>query len=169
MVASKLITKTGYNAGTYEVFVSDEDAHLLERSWSIEAHCSTCYAVGYLSRQNGKQRFIRMHRVILSDMVGRPLEKSEETDHIDGNGLNNCRDNLRLATHSQNNMNKRIRSDNTSGYKGVTYDKRKKKYFARIYKDGKVKYLGYFKTPEEAYEVRVKELAKYHGEFARPD
>lgn len=89
-----------------------------------------------------------------------------DIDHIDMNRGNNRFNNIRKATSSQNKFNTTIRSDNTSGYKGVSL--MKGKYWrARIYVEGKEHVIGYFKTSEEAHESYAKALAQYHKEFGR--
>lgn len=105
-----------------------------------------------------------MHRLILG------LEKGEvrEVDHVrTGETLNNQRSNLRLATRSQNNANRRIRSDNTSGYKGVSWNDKRKLWYSQIMKDGKAYPLGHFWTPQEAHAVYCRAAAEMFGEFAR--
>ena len=72
-------------------------------------------------------------------------------DHINGNPLDNRRENLRpLPSNKENIWNSKKRVTNTSGYKGVTYDKRKRKYMAQIKKDRKHRFLGYFDDPRDA-------------------
>ena len=88
-------------------------------------------------------------------------------DHIDGNGLNNKWSNLRDTTISQNSMNQKVRSDSTSGIKGVSYDKSRDVWYAYIDVDGKRKHLGRHETLEEAAAVRKMAEIKYHGEYAR--
>ena len=75
-------------------------------------------------------------------------------DHIDRNKLNNKIENLREATKSENNINAGLRKINTSGYKGVHYQN--KKWVARVKRNNKEYYIGYFNTPEEAHQARVK-------------
>ena len=89
-----------------------------------------------------------------------------EIDHIDGNRLNNQRSNLRLATSSQNKMNRGPRKDNKSGYKGVSWHKQRDKWTSRIMANGKYLSLGLFDNIFEA--VRAYNLAakKHHKEFA---
>lgn len=90
----------------------------------------------------------------------------EIIDHIDGNSLNNRIENLRAATQSQNLCNRGKPKSNTSGYKGVYFDKTKNKWRAEIQKHGEVHRLGYFNAAEEAgaaYNTAAKEL---HGEFS---
>ena len=74
-----------------------------------------------------------------------------DIDHRDGNTLNNQRDNLRIATRTQNNANAKTPKDNRSGYKGVSFDKARGKYQAQCRVNGKKKHLGYFTTSQEAY------------------
>lgn|SRR4051812_40385439 len=88
-------------------------------------------------------------------------------DHIDGDPLNNRISNLRAATHSQNMMNRRIHSTNASGYKGVKWDEKEKRWEARIRANGVVFKLGRFKTAEAASAAYQNASIKHHGEFAR--
>jgi hypothetical protein len=87
--------------------------------------------------------------------------------HKDGNGLN-CQDgNLRVCTSSQNGMNRGKQSDNTSGYKGVTWDKSKGKWQASIKVNQKTIFLGRFNNVIEAAKAYDEGAKKYHGAFAR--
>lgn len=86
-------------------------------------------------------------------------------DHIDGNKSNNSLDNLRECTYSENFYNSNRRKDNSSGYKGVSMDKRSNKYRAYINVAGKQKGLGYYNTAEEAGEAYQKAAKELHGEF----
>lgn len=117
-----------------------------------------------LQKDNQKWREL-LHRMVMGRMEGRKLESYEQVDHIDGNGLNNQRSNLRIATSSQNKDNTSIRADNTSGYKGVAYNARARKYFSYVNHNGKRHYLGYFSTAREAWDARCKKAAELHGEF----
>ena len=88
-------------------------------------------------------------------------------DHIDGNKLNNKIDNLRETDKCKNNYNAQKRKDNTSGFKGVSFNKRTGKWYGYIMHHRKHIHLGTFKTPEEA-NVAVCEARKhYHGDHAR--
>lgn len=75
--------------------------------------------------------------------------------------------NLREATYSQNNQNMTIRSDNTSGVKGVGWNKRQGKWHARVKVNGQLFHCGYFDSLEEAQQARNAKAALVHGEFAR--
>lgn len=90
-------------------------------------------------------------------------------DHIDGNGLNNQKENLRFCTKKQNSANRKKNKNNFLKYKGVTYDKRlkTKPFYAKIVINGKNKNLGNFATQEEAARRYNEEAIKIHGKFAR--
>lgn len=90
----------------------------------------------------------------------------EEVDHIDNDPTNNWVDNLRPCTRSQNQSNKRLQSNNTSGIKGVGWCKRRRKWFARISKDKRRYTLGFFTSIEEASVVLSAARTEMHGEFA---
>ena len=87
-------------------------------------------------------------------------------DHIDGNGLNCQKDNLRICTHSQNQHNSGIRRNNTSGYIGVSWSKREEKWIAQITVNGKVKRIGAFDDVIEAAKAYDEEALSKRGEFA---
>ena len=92
-----------------------------------------------------------------------------QVDHVDGNGLNNCRSNLRLCTHRENRLNQKHRADSKNRYKGVTFhpDKPFKKWQAIIRIDGKRHSLRYHLTEEEAALAYNRAAVIHHGEFAR--
>jgi hypothetical protein len=75
--------------------------------------------------------------------------------------------NLRSATRQQNNANRSIASNNTTGFKGVCFDKNRNKYQATIMVDGKTRYLGRFDKPEQAHAAYCGAAEKFFGEFAR--
>jgi hypothetical protein len=90
-----------------------------------------------------------------------------EVDHIDGDGLNNTRSNLRVVTKTQNMQNRRINKNNTSGHKGVAWDKESQKWMAYISSHGVRRNLGRFETPEQAAAAYLKGSLELHGEFGR--
>jgi hypothetical protein len=90
-----------------------------------------------------------------------------DIDHIDGNGQNNKIENLRVATRSQNCMNTKMRSNNKSGYKGVSWSEYKKKFVATIKVENKIKRLGVFDDAKLAHEAYKQAAAKHFCEFAR--
>jgi hypothetical protein len=88
-------------------------------------------------------------------------------DHINGNTLDNRQENLRVCTITQNSKNQRKKKNNTSGYKGVVWDRKKAKWLSNITVNYKYIFLGYYDTPEKAYEAYVTASKKYHGDFGR--
>jgi hypothetical protein len=115
----------------------------------------------YVGCNKGHQRFHRMHRLIMG-----ATDPKIFVDHIDHNGFNNQKSNLRLCTNSQNCMNKIKNPNSTSKYKGVSLNKESKKWAAHITKDYKNYYIGLFDNEigaALAYNKKAKEL---HGEFA---
>jgi hypothetical protein len=93
-------------------------------------------------------------------------------DHADGDRANNRWNNLRQANKSQNGANSRRYASNTSGFKGVSRKRpsrhwRAPKWLAQISVNGKVIYLGYFDTPEDAHDAYIAAAKKYFGDFAR--
>lgn len=103
--------------------VDDDDFDNLSRfKWCVVNPSPTrWYAV-----RRDKKKFIYMHHVLL------PKQDGLITDHIDGNGLNNQRQNLRRATPFENRINSRKRSNNTSGFIGVSWDAENKKWYVCI-------------------------------------
>ena len=102
-----------------------------------------------------------MHREIMN-----VLNDSREIDHKDGNGLNNQRSNLRIATRSQNAMNIGTKSDNTSGYKGVSWRIDHKKWQVQIKVNGKTIHFGYYNNKVVVVKVYNEATIKYHKKFA---
>ena len=88
-------------------------------------------------------------------------------DHINGNRLDNRIENLRLCTPQQNQWNRSKSVKNTSGFKGVSYEKKNKKWRARIKIDGGNKCLGLYQTKQEAADAYNSYAKKIHGEFYR--
>lgn len=109
---------------------------------------------------NGKQITIQMHCLLLPTAI--------EVDHIDTDGLNNTRSNLRPATRAQNQMNKRKKLGGTSQFKGVDFHEGI--WRARIYLSSSgSKYLGAFHNEVEAAMAYDAAARHYFGEFARPN
>lgn len=102
-----------------------------------------------------------MHQLIL--FSPKPLE----IDHVDGNGLNNQRMNLRICTHLQNTMNRKKSKGKSSVFKGVVWNKEKNNWRARIRVNKKLIHLGYFFIEAEAAKIYNIAAVKYFKEFAR--
>jgi|JI10StandDraft_1071094.scaffolds.fasta_scaffold1062880_1 hypothetical protein len=107
-----------------------------------------------------------LHRIVW-ELHNAPLKPWEKLDHIDHNKLNNKIDNLRIATHAQNMVNKPVPKNNTTGYKWVLATP-SGKFQARPNHNGKKIYAGLFDTAEEAYNVSLKIMRELHGEFVTP-
>lgn len=137
--------------------VDDEDFEKLNKvNW--------CFHSGYARRRgsiNGEQMGIHMHRVVNKTPDGL------QTDHINGNKLDNRKLNLRTATQSNNQHNRTKYACNKSGFKGVYFHKHCKRYQARIRIHTKLLNLGFFLTPEAAHAAYCEAAEKLHGDFAR--
>jgi len=102
---------------------------------------------------------VMLHQIIMG--IGKQI------DHINGNGLDNRKCNLRFCNHAQNNWNSKKNITNTSGFKGVCWSKEKKKWIASIRVNGYQYYLGYFDNLIKAAKTYNRAAKKYHGEFAK--
>jgi hypothetical protein len=112
----------------------------------------------YARRNSGHCKAAYMHREIML------APKGIDVDHINGNGLDNRRSNLRLATRSQNLANRIPKKLPRSGFLGVRLNG--KKWMANLRVGGKVIYLGSFKTREIARSEYISAHKKHHGEFS---
>ena len=110
-------------------------------------------------------KMYRAHRLAWWFMTGSPVPEDRELDHEDRIRHHNWWSNLRLATRPQNTMNSGIRSDNTSGVKGVYWIKARQCWMAKIVVNGKPVHLGYTDTVEQAAELRKAADIHYGGEF----
>lgn len=144
--------------------VDDDDFERLNKfKWCIG---SGGYAIRDIKR-NGKNKREYMHRII------NQTPKELFTDHINGNKLDNRKENLRNCTTKQNAMNVKVHKDNYLGEKGIYihtnhHPSKSYKYFrARIMVNGECIHIGLFKTLENAITARVAAEKKYQGEYAR--
>lgn len=140
--------------------VDDSDYALVSRfKWSAWKHRRTYYAVRTICVHRKQQR-VAMHRLIM----GTPKCL---VDHINGNGLDNRRSNLRLATDSQNKWNMGKSSKGSTQYKGVHWRPRLKKFTCQISVNNRTRYLGLFQTAIAAALAYDKAAVVLRGEFAR--
>lgn len=148
-----------------EAFIDECDIDIvLQFKWHVLVYKGQskdhCYASTYI---NKKQTL--MHRMIMN-----PPEEML-IDHIDGDGLNNRRSNLRVCTHQQNMANQRLLSRNTSGYKGVYYGGKpsgnsKRPWCAKISDNNKSMHLGRYESREEAAQAYDSKALELYGEYA---
>jgi hypothetical protein len=104
------------------------------------------------------------HRLIYAWHCDQEFD-DKQIDHIDGNKSNNRIENLRLASPMENANNRGKQKNNSVGLKGVTYNRRAKKYQAQIHSLGKTKYLGIFDSSLDAYAAYMSAAIKEHGKF----
>lgn len=139
----------------YFTQVDDSDFnHLIKLKWWISKSDTRIYATGVVS--GGRK--ISLHRYLMG-----ATDPKIDIDHRDGNTLNNQRDNLRIATRTQNNANAKTPKDNRSGYKGVSFDKARGLWSASA---GRVN-IGRFDCKHEAARHYNKTAKELWGEYAR--
>ena len=130
-------------------------------------------SAGHVSRQQDGRYFkidggmYSEHKLAWFYMTGRWCKPT--IDHRDGNITNNRWNNLRRATASQNNANRRRPRHNTSGYKGVYRSRRSGHWCAHIGRNGQTIHLGTFPTPQAAHAAYLAAARKFFGEFARAE
>ena len=135
--------------------VDDEDFKMLSNSkWRATKNHNTHYAVA-----GSNENFRYMHRLLCR------TEEGLVVDHINGDGLDNRKSNLRAVPLSINRLSSKISKNNTSGFKGVGFCKQTGRYTAWIWKDNKKIWLGRHDTIEEAKKAYMEASRIYHGEF----
>jgi len=142
--------------------VDDADHEYLSQfHWVTHKKRGTYYALRATKRPDGKKTLIYMHREILG-----MADPKVFVDHIDHDGLNNSRGNLRTCTHRENKRNIGKLRTNTSGYKGVSWHKERRRWCSAIKVNGKNISLGGFKSKDDAARAYNVAAIKYFGEFA---
>lgn len=144
--------------GKFAIVDPDDFFRLSGYKWQAKGD-KTFYATRAAPREHGKLRHIPMHREILDVPAGMVV------DHINHNGLDNRKANLRPATFAQNVWSS-ARRRGCSGYKGVSFDKERRLWNVNIAYYGKVEFLGSFSDKIEAAKVYDEAARKHHGEFA---
>ena len=141
----------GYTSKGEEFWFDLDDYDLIKGyNWYIDAQ-------GYVRTSNPGRR---MHRIILG-----LKDKHVMVDHIHHKKFDNRKSELRIATGSQNQMNRDIPSQNKSGFRGVSWHKNKNGWIAQIGLNGKLKYLGIFKDINDAINARLEAEKYYFGEY----
>ena len=146
--------------GKYAI-VDDADYEWLNQwKWHSLKGNSTWY-VSRSKRKGNKVKNYLMHREILR------TPKEKVSDHINGDGLDNRRSNLRICTQAQNSMNKNSSRNTSSKFKGVTFHKQTGKWQSQIETEGKMYYLGYYDDERRAALEYNKKAKEFFGEFAK--
>ena len=140
-------------------FIFDrEDYQMLSGRYCYVTSNGNGYGYAMSREVDGSQK--QVSRLLLN------LSNGDYVDHINGNHLDNRRCNLRIATVSENSQNARIRYDNSTGFKGVSYNKRRSKYRSYINNAGRQLHIGYFDNPEDAARAYDTAARFLYGEFA---
>lgn len=155
------MAKIELTQGKYAIVDDDVFAELNKYKWYAQKDAATYYAHRVI-HVNGKKKLIAMHRQLIG------AEKGQIVDHINRDGLDNRKENLRIVSHLQNcaNKSKSVKSKTSSIYRGVTFSKQMKKYKAGIRVDNKLLHLGYFSCEKEAalaYDTKAKEVWGIHA------
>ena len=144
----------------FMALVDDEDyERLAQYKWRICPHKNATYAMRTARMADGRERTVQMHREIMEAQPG------SDVDHVNRNGLDNRRANLRVCSRCQNLRNRIGRRSRDSKYKGVYQVG--KRWRARIAQGGKQYHLGHFDTQEEAAKAYDAAARHHFGEYAR--
>jgi len=150
--------------GLYSFDLNNNQVYTHKYKRYLKPHLNKCGYYHIALYKNSKLKGFKFHRLIYEAHFGTIPEKMC-IDHIDNNRQNNNIENLRLATHSQNQMNSKTQKDNLStGYKNI-YKTKCNTYRVRIKKNNKIVYCKVFKTLEESIINRDIQLVLHHGEF----
>jgi hypothetical protein len=128
--------------GQFAIVDDDDFEKINTYKWCIKKTSHNLYA-----KRVFNMKTIDMHRFIMNPKIGYVI------DHINGDGLDNRKENLRICTHSENMKNIKVRKDNTSGVRGIHWQKKANKWHCQIQYNGKKIYLGLYKDLEDAKRV----------------
>ena len=148
--------------GTHVVLVDDEDFDESNKfKWSVIKSRNTFYAIRIVNN-NGNPTMVYLHRQIMN----KHLQKGLIIDHINHNGLDNRKCNLRIVTVQQNQQNSTSRKNSTSKYLGVSFYKKSLKWNAKIWINNKNLHLGYYVNENDAAQAYNKAALKHFGKYA---
>lgn len=143
----------------YEAIIDAADVPLVSGiRWFVSIKKHTEYAWSWVRADSGRYQII-MHRELLSAAPG------TEVDHKNHNGLDNRKENLRIATTSENRRNSLLQTRRNGRLKGAGWHKHSKKWRGYIALDGKQKSLGYFHSEQEAHDAYVLAAKSHWGEW----
>jgi hypothetical protein len=146
--------------GLVAVIDASDVALVRGMKWAAVLQYRVHYAVTSVL-DGGKRRILPMHRLLMGQPKGKGI------DHIDSNGLNNRKANLRVASVSENARNTGRKASNSSGVKGVSWRADRQKWQVHIRVDGKRLSLGHYTELADAAAAYAEAATKFHGEFAR--
>lgn len=129
--------------------------------WFAVEHHGTVYAKTNIPAQKGKRTTIKMHRVVMNAQPG------DIVDHINGNGLDNRKENLRIVSNKLNARNRKAHAGSSSIYKGVSYLARLGKWQVNICEDGINHYVGVYESEEQAARAYDRHAISRFGQYAR--
>ena len=156
--------------GTFEVLYDAEDEDKINKyNWYVSKERDHFYVRTDIPHPDGglnscshqRRTKLKLHRLIAD------TPKGMYTDHINGDTLDNRKQNLRICTIAENGRNRRKNKNNTSGFKGVCWRKDDKTWHARIQHNKKLIHIGYFKDKEEAAKAYDRKAIELFGEFAK--
>lgn len=140
--------------------IDDEDYELASlHKWYAHKGCNTFYARTNVYKE-GKRTITSLHQLIMGTFPGKNV------DHINGDGLDNRKENLRVCTTQENSRNSHY-VKGSSVYKGISFNKKRQKWQASIKFNGTNKFLGYFAEEIMAAQAYDRAASEYFGEFAK--
>lgn len=161
---------TAKSTNGFQFKISQQHADLLDHKWHVVEYRRHKRVYRYVVRPKRKGRgasMIFMHRVVLERMLRAPIPRGIIADHINGDTLDNRIENIRPVTPGQNRHNGHCDLNNTSGYRGVSLNRRRKEWCCTIMKEGKRYFVGWFKDKHEAAAAYNEKATELYGEFAK--
>lgn len=146
----------------YEAVIDVEDVSLVAgHNWSALRNRHIVYASRGAKKHENLKSTVYLHRVVARAAEG------DVVDHISRDGLDNRKANLRVCVNAENCRNQKLAANNTSGFKGVSWNKARGYWTASIRTNGKQRYLGRFADREVAAAAYAAASARLHGDFGR--
>jgi hypothetical protein len=159
-----LVLEISCKHGIFNVLLDKEDYNKVKvKKWNVMQHTSdkSRYVIRHSYFNENKYRSLYIHRYVLD------YNDKLVIDHINGNTLDNRKSNLRICTHMENCRNQKICKINTSNAKGVCFNRRSKKWTARIGLNNKRIFLGYFESKKDATIAYNTKAIEIYGKFAK--